>query len=249
MAFYILSPYKPTPLLMVQGTPSYLFGSYNDKTGPTFGAVISNSAVTTTGTLVFNILSGNIPAVGSLITVIGTANGGGNFNVTNAPILTVSTTTAGICTVTYTISSTTQGALADGGQVQIPQPEVGDALATGITSSAPVVSPAAGPNSVGKSLSATIKLPASSAAFPSTLTGVTVVLQGANIDLDSEYNTLATVAAAVAAGTTTDWQSGQGDTATGTLAAGSVNLLNFRFYRLQVTAATGAGPIIGKLLQ
>jgi hypothetical protein len=93
-----------------------------------------------------------------------------------------------------------------------------------------------------------VDLLASSTVYPSTLTGVTVVLQGANLDFDSEYNTIATVVTALAAGTVTDWQSGQGDTATGTLAAGSVNFPNFRFYRLNVTAATGAGYLTGKIM-
>jgi hypothetical protein len=248
MSFYTNSPFKPTPRLIIEGTPEYLFGKWNSNVAPTQGNIISNSAVTTTATVTFQILSGNIPVPGSLITVVG-AGRSANFNVTNAVVLTVSAAAnpdAGIYTVTYAITSSSLAFGFDGGQVIIPQPEVGDALATGVTSSAPVVSPVAGPNSIGKSISVTVTLPTSTAANPSTLTAVTVVLQGANQDYDSEYNTVGTVATAVAAGTTTDWQSGQGTA--GTLAAGSVNLPNFRFYRLQVTAATGAGPIVGKIL-
>jgi hypothetical protein len=81
------------------------------------------------------------------------------------------------------------------------------------------------------------------------LSAVTVVLQGANLDADTEYNIIATIGTGLIAGTVTDWQSGQGDTATGTLAAGSVNLLSFRFYRLQVTAGAGAGYLVGKIMQ
>jgi hypothetical protein len=245
---------------MVQGTPEYLFGSWNANTGPTLGSVLSDSAVTTTGTLTFKILSGNVPVVDSLITVVGTANASGYFNVVNASILTVSAASnpdTGIYTVTYAITSSSLSTTADAGQVYIAQPEVGDvvsaAVITGIgtvvASSAPVVSPVSGPNSVGKSLSVTVKLPANTTANPNTLSGVTVVLQGSNVDLDSEYNTVATVATTIAAGTTVDWQSGQGNQSTGTLAAGAVNLINFRFYRLQITAGTGAGYIVGKIMQ
>lgn len=253
MPFYITSPFKPSPKLIVQGTPEYLFGKWNSNVAPTQGNIISDSAVTTTATVTFQILSGNIPVPGALITVVGAARSV-NLNVTNAVILTVSAAAnpdAGVYTVTYAITSTTLAVGFDGGQVIIPQIEVGDALVTGTTSSAPVVSPVAGPNSIGKSLSVTITLPASTAANPSTLTAVTVVLQGANQDYDSEYNTIATVATAVAAGSTTDWQSGQGVPVapSNTLATGNVDLVNFRFYRLQVTAATGAGPIIGKILE
>lgn len=232
---------------MVAGKPEYVFGSYNDKTGPTFGNVISDSAVTTTATLTFQVLSGNVPSVGSLITVDGASNSV-NFNVVNAQILTVSATSAGIVTVTYAITSTSQGLLADGGRVVVPQPELGDALTSAGGASVPVCCPASPGEQSGKSLSATVKLPAQQLGVSSTLSAVTVVIQGANFDADDQYNTIGTVTAAGAQGNVYDWQSGQGNTNTGTLAAGSVNLPNFRFYRLNVTGATGAGPIIGTIM-
>lgn len=256
--FYITSPYKPTPKLLIQGTPEYLFGSFNSNTGPTQGTVVTDAGTGAISTVVFQILSGNIPAVDSLVTIVGTANAALAYNVTNAPVLSVSTTAAGVCTITFAGSGNSASA-ADYGQVIIPQREVGDAVTAGVisgegtavASSAPVVSPVSGPNSVGKSLSVTVKLPANTAANPSNLAGVTVVLQGSNVDLDSEYNTVATVATTIAAGTTVDWQSGQGEPAdsTNSLASGNVNLLNLRFYRAQITAGTGAGPIIVKIMQ
>ena len=251
MSFYNTSPLAPTPRLMVQGTVEYLFGSLNMDIAPTQGTIISDSAAGTTGTATVQILSGNVPLPGSLITIVGSSNNA-NFNVTNAVILTVSAANVpdnGVYILTFTMSTTTQATLADTGQFIVPQPEVGDALTTSTASSAPVTSPAAGPNSVGKSLSATVTLPASSAAIPSTLSGVTVVLQGSNKNVDADFNTIATIGTGLAAGSTTQWQSGQGDTATGTLAAGSVDLVNFLFYRFGVTAGSGAGPIVGKLLQ
>lgn len=251
MPFYQTSPFKPTPRLMVQGTPEYLLGSFPTDNGPTLGTVISNGSVTTTSTVTFQILSGNIPLVDDLISIVGTTNSGGAFNVTNARILTVSAAAnpdTGVYTVTFTSGSLSQAVTPDYGQVIIPRSEAGEQLTT-TGSTAPVVSPVAGPNSVGKSLSVTVKLPASTTANPSTLSGVTANLQGANFDLDSEYNTIAVIGTGLAAGTTTDWQSGQGDTATGTLAAGSVNLPNFRFYRINFGLVTGTGPAIAKMLQ
>lgn len=252
MPIYQTTPFKASPTLLVQGRPEYAFGSYNDKTAPTTGNVISDSAVTTTGTLTFQILSGNIPAVGSLITVVGTANGGGNFNVTNAQILSAVTTAAGISTVTYTITSSTVAAgTSDSGQVIVPQPELGDILAAFPASSVPVCCPSAPANQSGKSLSATVKLPAQQLGVASTLSAVTIVIQGANFDESNQYNTIGTLTAAgTAAGgpNTYDWQSGQGNTGTGTLASGSVDLVNFRFYRLQVSGATGSGPVIGTVM-
>jgi hypothetical protein len=187
MSAYIKSPFKPAPRLLVAGTPEYLLGSYNDKTGPTFGYVISDSAVTTTGTVTFRIASGNVPFVGALITVVGTANAGGNFNVTNATILTVVCTDAGICTVTYAITSSSVAVgTADSGEVLVPQPEVAAALVTG--ASEPVALPAI------NSLNSQEHVITAVVAFPSLPTSVIVSLQQAVIDLDSEYADVAVVA-------------------------------------------------------
>jgi hypothetical protein len=254
MSFYNKSPFKPMPIMLIQGTPSYVFGSFNDKTGPTQGFVVSvQSNGSTTGTILFQITSGNVPVAGALITVVGTSNAGGNFNVTNATITNVATTEQGLCTVSYAITSsagpTTQ--TPDYGQVIIPQIEIGDQISVFGTTSASASVPVAGvvgATTIGRSLSATVTLPPNSAANPSTLTGVTVVIQGANVDLDSEYNTIGTVATAVAAGSTTDWQSGQGTNATGGLSQGNVDLLSFRFYRLQATVGTGSGAIVGTIM-
>ena len=255
--FYIKSPFKPMPKALILGTPEYVYGSFNDKTGPTLGSVISDSAVTTTGTLVFQILSGNVPSVNSLISVVGTSNSAGIFNTTNATLLTVSCTAAGICTVTYAISSTTQASTADGGQVYIAQSEVPDNLTSTIVSnlatnagaSEPIAAPVGAPSS-GRSISVTLTLVANSTTYGSNLSGVTAVIQGANMDLDTEYSTVGTITAAGAQGNTYEWQSGQGDdlaTGTGALAEAGVNLPTFRFYRLKITAATGAGYIVGKI--
>ena len=185
MSQYNKSPFKPTPRLLVAGTPEYVFGSYNDRVGPTLGNVISDSAATTTATVVFQIVSGNAPVAGSLITIVGTANSAKIFNVTNAAIATVSTTDAGVCTVTFTIASTTQATTADGGQVIVPQPEVGEALTVAGYASVPVACPFNNAEMEnGKSITTSVTLPAGN------ITSATVVLQGANIDLDSEYQVI-----------------------------------------------------------
>lgn len=186
MSAYTKSPFKPAPRLLVAGTPEYLWGSYNDKTGPTLGFVISDSAVTTTGTLTFTIVSGNIPTVGALITVVGTANASGNFNVTNATLLTVSTTAAGVCTVTYAITSSTVAVgTADAGQVIIPQPEIAAALAAGASEPVALAS-------INAILSQEHVVTAV-VSFPSLPTSVIVTLQQAVVDQDSEYVDIATV--------------------------------------------------------
>ena len=237
MPAYVQSPFKPPVQLAVAGTPSYLIGSYNDKTGPTLGYVISDSSASTTGTLVFQIVSGNVPKTGFLITVVGTANSAGIFNVTNTAVTVSSVTDAGVATVTYTVSSTSQASTADSGQVIIPQPEVGETVAAAYKS-APVARPFNNPNiNEGQSLTATLNL-------GSGLSGVTGTLEGADFDIDSEYVTIHTF------GTSglTSFQTGQDTPAVaGNANPGGVNQLNWRFYRFNISAVTGSGSVIGKI--
>lgn len=229
MSQYITSPFKPSPALMISGTPNYLLGSYNDKASPTFGYVISDSAVTTTGTVTFIIKDGNVPFVGALITVIGTANAGGNFNVVNATILTVVCTDAGICTVTYAVASSSVAVgTADSGEVEVPQPELGETLVNG--SSVPVAMTFQGSHSnQEKDIVAIVSFPG---VLPTT---ALVTLQSAVIDLDSEYADVATVTS-VAGGVQSGGQI-------------SIDQQGARFYRFHTSTVAGpASKIVAKLI-
>jgi len=239
MPNYILSPFKPMPKLLVPGVPEYVWGSWNDRVGPTQGIVLQSLSIGTTAELIIKIISGNVPVVGSLITVVG-VSASSNFNVTNVVITAVSAANNpdnGVYAIAYTITSTFTPIQADAGQIIVPQPEIGETVSS-TGASSPVAVGAWFPS--GKSLSVTLTL-------GTGISGVTAVLQGANRDYDSEYNTIATIGTGLGVGTTV-WQSGQGDTATGTLAAGSVNFPNFRFYRLNLTAVTGSGNVIAKIM-
>lgn len=224
MPSYVTSPFKQSPALLVSGTPTYLLGSYDDRSSPTFGYIISDAGVTTTATVVFQIVSGNIPLVGDKVTVRGAANSV-NFNVTNATVLTVSCTDAGVCTITYAISSTTQGVTADGGQVEIPRSEIGETAANG--SSVPAAAPFNNPNmQQGRTVTATV-------TFPTPPTTAQVWLQGAQFDIDSEYEDIGLVNGIGSFGAT----------------GPSLHVadLAFRFYRFNERAVTGVGTVVGKL--
>jgi len=249
---YQTTPFKAPVQLLIQGTPSYVYGSYNDKTAPAFGYIISDSGTGSVSTVVYQQTQGNLPIPGSLVTILGSANATGLYNVTNAVLLTVVANDFGTVTITFAGSGSSASA-PDSGQVIIPQIEIGDNLTAALVSALPYssvpVAAVVGATVTGRSTSATVTLPTSSAAFTSTLSGVTVVIQASNVDRDDHYNTIGTITTAGAAGSTYDWQSGEGISTTGTLAAGSVNVLSFRFYRLQVTAATGAGYVVGTIMQ
>lgn len=234
MPTYVASPFKPPVQLLVAGTPSYVFGGYNDRTGPTKGYVISDSAVTTTGTLTFQITEGNVPAVGSLISVVGTSNASGNFNVTNVAIASVSNTDEGICTVTYAITSSSVGAnTPDSGQVIIPQPETSESIGNVATlTSVPVALPYANQTlQQGRTISADVSFPSVSG-----VTATAFELQGANIDLDSEYVNLTPSGggasghlATIAAGTVSGGHAVYGD-----------DIDNYRFFRIKGTGISGS---------
>jgi hypothetical protein len=228
MSQYQLTPFKQPPQLLVAGTPSYVYGSYDDRSSPTQGNVITDAAVTTTATLVFQIVSGNIPLVGDKITVVGTANSAGVFNVTNANVATVSTTNAGVCTVTYAIASTSQVSTADGGQVVIPRSEIGEALQNGASVPVAKVSNNALVNQ-GEIITVSV-------SFPILPKACNVFLQEATIDLDSEYTNIAIV------GTVSN------SVAQGSVAVQTSVEIAGRFYRLAITGLTGTGTIVGKIL-
>jgi hypothetical protein len=198
MPAYITSPFKPTPTLLIPGFPTYLWGSWNDKTGPTQGVVLQSLGIGATAELIVKILSGNIPVVGALITVVGVA-ASANFNVTNAVITAVdkyphgNNPDNGMYALAYaaTVATPMQ---ADAGQFIIPQPEVAEALTA--VSSAPVVMPYGNSTyNQNQGLTAVV-------SFPSLPTSVIVSLQQAVQDIDSEYATIA-VAATVAGGVVT----------------------------------------------
>ena len=188
MPTYQTTPFKASPALLIAGIPYYVFGSFDDKSSPTFGTVISDSGSTTTATLTFRVLSGNAPAVGELITVVGTSRDSGNFNVTNATIATATTTDDGISTVTYTKASGTVGTAADAGQVIVPRIEVGEALVNGATVPVAVPSTQLMANQ-SKTVNATVR-------FTGSPTTATAYLQGAIFDVDAEYEDLGIIAQA-----------------------------------------------------
>lgn len=224
MPAYQTTPFKQSPALLVSGTPTYLLGSYNDLTTDTYGYITSDSAVTTTATVVFQIVGGNIPTVGSKVSVRG-ASRSANFNVTNGTILTVSTTDAGVCTITYAITSTSLAVAADAGEVRIPQPEVGETIAN--VSSVPAAAPFNNPNmQQGRTVTATV-------TFPTSPTTAQVYLQGAQFDIDAEYEDIGLVNGTGSFGTT----------------GPSLHVadLAFRFYRFNCRAVTGVGTVVAKL--
>lgn len=243
MPSYQKTPFKPTPNLLTSGRPSYLWGSLNDRTSAPQGFVISDSSVTTTATVTFQLMAGyalNTATLnGEQITIVGTSNSSGVFNVINATIVTaVTNSLTGVCTVTFTIASTSQATLSDFGQVLVSVPEVSETVAasaftSNAVASVPVAVPFNNPDpSQGRVLTAVINI---SGTFNAQT--ATVQIQEALQDIDSEYQTILPAVGGTG---------GPPPTSLAALsAAGSgvatYTFLSGRFYRFLITVGASAG--------
>lgn len=233
MPAYQNTPFKEPVQVLTAGLPAYLWGSYDDRSSDSFGYIISNSAVTTTATVTFLVTSGPVPKVGDFIAVRG-AGRSANFNTTGT-VLTVSAEADaagiqnGVVTVTYAISSTTLGTLADVGQVQCSRVEVGETLAN--SNSRPVAL-AANNGETDQARGLTVVI-----SFPSIPTAAVVTLQQAVIDRDAEYSNVAVVATVAGSAVTVGPQV-------------TVDPTLGRFFRLNITGVSGgtAPTIVGKIL-
>lgn len=198
------------PVLLQPGVNGYAFGS-RDASFPTTLMQITNVALSSNvATYTVLIREGKIPTVGSLLTVRGTTSTGGAFNVNNVAIATVSidqSTGAGTITISLLHADVTSA--PDNGMGYVPVPEIGESLVAG-ASQAFAVPDEAGYNTNGKTISW-------STSYPSPPSGVTMALQAAMVDVDSEYKTI--------------------DSSNST--AGEIRSLNLRLYRFLRVLASG----------
>lgn len=227
MPSYINSPYQ-TPKLIMKGVPCYLFGKYNYHQSPTQMLVTNITGSGSTATLAVQITGGEIPLVGSLISVLQTQTSGGAFNVSRALVTGVpinSTTGAG--TITFA-SATSVASTPDTGSAIVDVPEIGE-TPTDVASIAACNQAPEGDSQFTVTTAVTF----AGGVLP---TAITVSLQAALHDVDSEYTTIG-VAAVVAGGV---WSSGP--LAHYTLEKGS-------FYRFLISGLTigSATGIVAKL--
>jgi hypothetical protein len=222
MPGYDASPFPPNPPCLVTGQPGYAFGSFAEHLPTTRMQVTTTARAASVATVGVKVIEGNIPSVGSLITITGTSQAGGAFNVTNAALTGVTIDAVlGTGTVTFAIGAGTTAQAADIGTALVPTPEVGEAL----TNTASVQFAVPFPTGVG-SQARTITW---STAYPTAPSTVTMALQGSLFDIDAQYQTI--------------------DTSTNTGGEERVATLSgYRFLRLKASNVTGALPTcIGKI--
>lgn len=218
MAVYSDSPFQSYPMI-VPGSPIYLFGGFNDKVGPTVMQVSNVALTSNVATLTVQVTSGNIPANGSFISVQGTQNTSGLFNVTNVALtgVTINATT-GAGTVTFALTHANVSSTADSGQAIVPQP----VTYTSVSVNDKSIAVAIADSPQGKSIQG-IGIEVNWATGTSA---GTVAVQCANTRLDSEFQTVSSIV----------WPNTRYDPAG----------LTADFVRVQVTALSGATSIAVK---
>jgi hypothetical protein len=186
MPFYQTDPSYQRKALN-PGQIAYLFGKYNDRTPPTAMSVTSVATAANVATLGVIIRDGLIPVVGALITTKAIPNAAGVYNVSNIALTAVSiNSTTGVGTVSFALTSANLSTAAASGSAIVPQPIVGDSIATGNKSEQRAVpSYQAGNRQHGLSW---FTQPGGTVS-PSA---VSISLQIADVDLDSEYTTVDT---------------------------------------------------------
>jgi hypothetical protein len=208
-----------------KGVPVFLFGSYNYKQGNTKMLVSNVALATNVATLTVQIVGGEVPIVGALISVAQTQSTSGLFNVARAPLtgVTIDSTT-GAGTVAFALTHADVTSAADTGSAVVEVPEIGETPAA-VKSAACYVQPSA--------MDAEVTI-TTSVTFSTVPTAITVSLQKALRDVDSEYTTITGAATVIAASTYTT-----GPTVEYTLKGSGY----YRFIGSGLTLGSGAGMV------
>jgi len=227
MPAYNVSPFGPPPVLMVGGRTEWLYGNQSDIISPTQFTITQVAVASNVATITGTVTSGNIPAVGSLISVRGTQTDSGAANVTNAAITAVTiNATTGAGTISYAATGSNQTATADSGVALVNQPITFDTLVAGSSKQA-----ASAENDPSESDERSYMVQVFFGTLP---TAATVTLQASLVDQDSAYQTVADVATVVGG--------------TATLNAAVYANANFKFLRFNVSGLTGSGTIAAAIM-
>lgn len=229
MPNYSASAFAPLPEVAIPSKPSYFFGSLNTSADDTYLRVTNVALATNVATVTATIYRGNIPVVGQVITIKGTASNSGAFNVT-ATLTGVSVVAAtGVATLTFALTHADVASTADAGMAIIPIQEVAEVLANG--TSVAIYVPSNELRDLGQ------KNITVATTFPSLPTGATVTLYSAIANNpqagDPEWTQMGVVATVAAGAVTVPANaSTNGGIITFTTPSG-------RFFRVVVTGVSG----------
>jgi hypothetical protein len=223
---------------LVGGQPGYLLGSFNSLVSPTKMNISTVALSGTTATITGLVISGNIPVVGQLVSISGAVPA--YFNVTNAPILSVSAAASpdlGVYTITFALTNSGIGTTVSPGVAVAPQLEVGDPLvaessmAGALQSNFPVYQ--------GRSIRFDV-------TFPVIPGAALVQAQSAMIDIDADYQNLGT-AASVVGGVVQGSNTNGPNTSSVIFTGVTANFVRFNIPQSGL-AGYGSATIVGKVL-
>ena len=187
MPAYITNPLDGIPPMLLPGVPGYSLGSFNADT-PDAKLLVTSVAIngSNVATLGVQLIEGNIPAVGSLISVRGTQKAGGAFNVSNVALVSVTINAqTGAGTVTFALTHADVASTPDAGEAAVPVPEVAEAIASGTKGLQFGMQAVSGLASNSRDVSWVLATPSAPASFSATL-------EVADVDEESEYTVIDT---------------------------------------------------------
>jgi hypothetical protein len=217
MPQYANGPFNPAVTMLLRGKPGYSIGGFNDQQAPTKFLVTNVALATNVATLTVQIIEGDAPVSGSLIYVQGLVNS--TFNVSGVALASVSIVGA-TGTVTFALIHANVASTPDAGIAVVTTPETSESVSTFTGKQFGLPQTSAG-RSAGDVISWGYNFPGSAPG------SVTVALQGADVDVDSQYST-------IDSGTSVT-----GETRPPLSVSG---LTGMNYLRVKVTAMTG-GPV------
>lgn len=224
MTAYNTSPFGPPPILMVGGRTEFLYGGQSDTVSPTKMTITSVAITTNVATVIGTIVSGNAPAVGSLVTL---QSSNSTFNVTNVALASVTTNaTTGVTTITFPLTNANVSTVAASGFALVPAPITFDTLANGSSRQA-----ASAENDPSESDE---RAYFAQVFFGTIPTACVVSLQGSLVDIDSAYQTIGPVVTVAGSAVTVN--------------ASSFPNLNLKFLRFNVSGLSGTGTIAAAVM-
>jgi len=182
-ATYNFTKNPPYPTLLQPGVPAYAFGSKNANLPVVRMAISKVQLTSNVATLTVQMLEGNIPAVGDMLTVTGTSTASGAFNTGQSPVALTGVTidsTTGAGTITYALTHANVGLTTDAGLASVDVPEVTYAASGPVKSAAFALQPAKGQ---GRGITWAYNTPSAPASL-------SIQLEGAVGDSDAEYTTI-----------------------------------------------------------
>jgi hypothetical protein len=221
MPAYLATSLDGIPPSLIPGSVGYSFGKFNQQL-PTVRMLVTSVAVTSNvATLGVQMVEGNIPAVGSLISVRGTQTASGAANVSNVALtgVTINAQT-GAGTVTFALTHAniaTDSSPSAAGEASVPVPVTLETL-PGTAAAGLQFSVQSGSNATDNQRGITWFT-----QFTGSPSTVTMDLQGSDIDVDSAYTTID--ASTVATGESR-----------------SLSNVNYQFLRIKAASTGGTSP-------